>query len=127
MDNSKIKVLLIEDEKLSQIVAKNLLANINCNVDIAESGEQALILTKNHFYDLIFVDLGLPDISGIQIPKKIREDNENPNQNSIIIALTAHQDDITKESCISAKMNDVIVKPLTREKCQRLFAERGLA
>lgn len=122
MRNSKIKVLLIEDEELSQIVAKTLLEGINCDVDIAESGEPAVILTKSHLYDLIFVDLGLPDMSGVKVSENIRIDNENPNQNSIIIALTAHQDDVTKENCISAKMNDVIVKPLTKEKCQELFA-----
>jgi len=117
-----MNVLLVEDEKLSQIVAKNLLESINCHVDIAESGEQALILTKSNFYDLIFIDIGLPDINGIQLSKSIRGDNKNPNQNTTIIALTAHQDDFSKKNCIGAKMNDVIVKPLTREKCQGLVA-----
>jgi two-component system aerobic respiration control sensor histidine kinase ArcB len=118
-----MNVLLVEDEKLSQIVAKNLLENINCNVDIAESGEQALILTKSNFYDVIFIDLGLPDMSGTRISKNIRGDNKNPNQNSIIIALTAHQDDISKVNCVNAKMNDVIVKPLTREKISEIIGQ----
>ncbi len=122
MSSLRIKVLLVEDEKLAQIVAKSILESINCNVDIAESGEQALILTETHFYDLIFIDLGLPDVGGVQVSKNIREDNKNPNQSSVIIALTAHQDDSSKKICIDSKMNDVIAKPFTKEKCQELFA-----
>lgn len=105
------KVLLVEDEPISQRVAQLMLENLGLKVDVAASGASALSLLENNSYDLILMDLGLPDMTGDQVTVKIREGEAN-NQGLPIIALTAHVFHDDKKRCLAAGMNGFLGKPI---------------
>jgi len=106
---SNLRVLLVEDEPLIQRFTKAILAEFGCQVEVATTGKEALNLAQKCF-DLIFMDIGLPDMSGIDVTKRLRQSNQI-NQKTPIIALTAHVSEEDKNYCLSAGVNDFLTKP----------------
>ncbi len=111
--NSKVHILVVEDNIIAQSVAKSLLSGLDCKVDVVENGSEAILLAQKNVYDLIFMDIGLGSgMDGYEVTYHIRklygEKNYIP-----IIALTAHAGDDNKQRCIEAGMDAVITKPLT--------------
>ena len=114
LDNKKYilqdtkKALLVEDVEINQIVTKKILENLGFEVDIANDGLEAVSMTKEKYYDIIFMDLQMPNMDGFEASEKIREFN----QLTPIIALTAAvmQDDKIKSK--SAGMNAHASKPI---------------
>ncbi|WP_084273777.1 response regulator [Legionella fairfieldensis] len=111
------RVLVVEDNAIAQKVAQSILAQLACESDLAENGEQALELWKSKPYDLIFMDIGLPDIDGYEVTHRIRVQELTRKTHSPVIALTAHAGDENKKRCIEAGMNAVLSKPLTMKHC----------
>lgn len=113
------RVLVIEDNYIAQKIAKYIIEALDCQLDIIDNGEYAIqFFTENH-YDLVFVDLGLPDQNGHDIAIKIREIEKQLSLKPIpIIALSVHPDQEHKDKAIASGMTDYFVKPLTMEKCQ---------
>lgn len=107
-NNFRHKVLLIEDDPVLQLVNRKLLELLNCEVDIAANGEQAIAKAKGR-YDLIFLDIGLPDISGIDVCKQIRTHSVCRNVPIIVLSAVA---DLMHDKCIAAGANDTAVKPV---------------
>ncbi len=107
----KIKVLLIEDSLLSRKVVKTMLEGFDCQVDIAATGEEGIVLSQKNHYDLMLIDIGLPGIDGIMTAKLIRDQGKT-DYHTPIIALIAHNDSELREEAIAAGMNDILVKPL---------------
>lgn len=105
-----IKILLVEDDELIQRVHKTLLEKLGCTVNVASNAEQALSLYENG-YDLIFMDIGLPEVSGLEVTQKIRQLEAAQNKHVPIIGLTgyAHLED--KYNCLKVGMDDVVIKP----------------
>jgi len=117
-----MKILVVEDVSIAQIAVLTIFKNLHptAKVDIAGTGQAAVDYINQHNYDLIFMDLGLPIINGYEAARKIRE----LGKTSIpIIALTAHSDDLVKDKCIAAGMNDVLRKPLNSEKINFVMKE----
>ncbi len=104
-----LDVLLVEDEPLIQRFTQQVLAEFGCKVQIAENGKEALSKSEQR-YDLILMDIGLPDISGIEVTKLIRQ-AKNVNCKTPIIALTAHASDYDKARCITSGVSDFLTKP----------------
>ncbi len=115
-------VLVVEDNTTAQKVAKALLSQRGCQVDIASAGDEALQLWKANKYDLIFMDIGLPDMDGYQVTRHIRIQEATGNHHVPIIALTAHVGDENKQRCIESGMNAVLTKPLTQKSCKDILA-----
>lgn len=115
------KVLLVEDHPLAAKIAHNILSNFGCQVDIAIDGKQALKLIENEYYDLIFMDIGLPNMDGYEIAKRIRSHELTSIRHIPIIALTAHADSDNQQYCLDAKINAVLTKPLTLEKAKNIL------
>lgn len=105
------KILLIEDEEISQRAIKIQLEFLGCEVDLASSGKEALILLKNP-YQLIFLDIGLADSDGFSIAKSLKQNN-NVNQKTPIIVQTANILDIYQKKCKELKINALYKKPFT--------------
>lgn len=109
------KILVVEDNIIAQKVASMLLNTMNCDVDLACSGQEAIQQIKNNHYDLIFMDIGLGDgDDGYEVTKKIRK-LEKENEHTPIVALTAHAAEENKELCIEAGMDAVLLKPITKK------------
>jgi two-component system, OmpR family, aerobic respiration control sensor histidine kinase ArcB len=117
MRDYQYKVLLVEDIKVALIFATHILTALGCEVDTAETGMQAIEQVNKNFYDLIFMDLGLPDTDGLAVTQLIRE-KKDEKSHIPIIALTAHDTEEDKEKCLKAQMEDFIAKPLTPEKAK---------
>lgn len=115
------RVLVVEDNVLAQRVSKGILAQLDCAVDVAESGEKALVLWRQGHYDLILMDIGLPDKDGYAITRLIRREEMATKAAIPIIALTAHIGEENKKCCIDAGMNAVLTKPLTVKTCSDIL------
>jgi PAS domain S-box-containing protein len=118
---AKKNILLIEDDQLVIKFSKELLFQAGYTVTIVSTSKEALNLAKNHSFDLIITDLGLPGISGYELAVLYRY-WERVNHKPIvpIIVLTAHGQGKFKEECLAAGINEIWLKPLTVEKIKKL-------
>lgn len=117
------KVLLVEDNPMIQFVTKNLLNTAGFAVDLAGSGEEALEMVEPNKYGLIYMDIGLPGMTGYQTAKAIRE-KEKQLSAAIevpIIALTGHGAVDVLAFCDDAGMQGILSKPISREQAQVLW------
>jgi len=105
------KILVVEDNKINQMISKKMLENKGIICEIIDNGEDAIEISKNHKFDMILMDVHLPGINGTIATKKIREfDKKTP-----IIALTAISLNENRNTLLSYGMNDVITKPFVPE------------
>ncbi|MCP4355473.1 MAG: bacteriohemerythrin [Proteobacteria bacterium] len=114
-----VSVLLAEDSKMSRFIASNTLKKLGCNVDTVENGQQAVDKSLNNNYDIIFMDLLMPIMDGLEATKVIRQ-KESSNKN-IIIALTGGISENDKEECEKAGMDDLLYKPIVIENLIHIF------
>lgn len=112
-------VLLVEDNAINQIVAKDTLEELGLIVDVAENGEEAIAHLKEHSekqYALIFMDCQMPVMDGYQASKAIRDGQAGNHYNDVpIIALTANAMKKDRDKCLEAGMNDFVSKPMDIE------------
>lgn len=101
-------VLLVEDNVLNQILAKKVLSNFGCQVDLAENGGVGIEMAKSKSYDLILMDIQMPIMDGYSAARSIRKELKLTVP---IIAMTAHVMSGERERCLAAGMNDYISKP----------------
>lgn len=107
-----IKILLVEDNPLVQKVTATIMQSCHCEVDLARDGQTALDKIQQQIYDLIIMDIGLPDIDGHNVTMKIREFEKNI-RHTPIVALTAHASEKERAEGLKAGMDDYFSKPLT--------------
>jgi CheY-like chemotaxis protein len=122
------RVLLAEDVKLNQMLTQKLLARSGYQIDIAENGIEAIEALKNAEYDVILMDVQMPEMDGIEATKQIRL-LPNAKKSVPIIALTAQADVNTEDELRAAGMDDYISKPINFDilfsKLSALAAKRG--
>jgi len=116
IDNKKYNVLLVEDNYLARKAAERLLQQQNYTVWLAETIEAAQEIVEQQHFDLIYLDLSLPDGDGTDLGRAIREHKTNHNSATPIIALTAHRDKEIEDLCLETGMQSVLEKPLDSEK-----------
>jgi CheY-like chemotaxis protein len=107
-------VLLAEDNIVNQKVAVNILKWLDCDVDVAGNGAEALALVKAKDYDLILMDCQMPGMDGFEATTLIRE-LEGNSRRTPIVAVTANAFPEDKTRCLAAGMDDYISKPITRQ------------
>lgn len=105
-----IRVLLAEDNKVNQIVALKTLKKYGLEADLAEDGKQALTALREQKYDLVFMDLQMPEMDGLEVTRAVRA--EFPDDVCQIVALTANAFIEDRDACMAAGMNDYLSKPL---------------
>ncbi len=111
-----ISVLIVEDNKINSIIAINMLQKLGIHkIDSASNGLEAIEKLKSNRYDLIFMDMSMPEMDGITATKIIRTDPEILFNGIPIIAMTANAFEEDKNACIEAGMNGFITKPITLE------------
>jgi CheY-like chemotaxis protein len=110
---TRCKVLVVEDNPINQQVAAELLKKMGCEVSLAENGQVALECCQENDFDLIFMDMQMPVMDGLQATKALR--NLDQTRHIPIIAMTANVMKGDKERCLQAGMNDYIGKPVGKE------------
>ncbi|MCG9875649.1 MAG: response regulator [Leptospiraceae bacterium] len=110
--NSSQRILIVDDNILNRQVLRKLLQNIHQEVEESESGRHAIQVLENQTFDLIFMDIQMPEIDGIQATKIIREKGIAIP----IVALTANVWNEDRDACFLAGMNDFLTKPVDKIK-----------
>lgn len=107
-----IRVLLAEDNAVNQKVAARMLEKMGCRVDMAGNGLEALVMVSQLPYDVILMDVQMPEMDGITATRRLRAQgySETP-----IIALTANNRDSDRQECRAAGMSDFLAKPIKYE------------
>ena len=122
--NASHKILLAEDNPINQKVAQMHLNKLGHTVETAINGKIALEMFTKNEYDLIFMDIQMPEMDGIEATKRIREFEKDINASKpiIIIALTANAMKGDKEACIAAGMNEYMSKPFKPVELKRVLS-----
>ncbi|MCM1371138.1 MAG: response regulator [Clostridium sp.] len=110
-DYSDKKVLIVDDNKLNIKIAAKIMGVYNFKIDEAISGMEALEMVKNSTYDIIFMDIMMPEMDGIQTLHKLKE---NPSFNIPVIALTADAIEGAKSRYLKEGFTDYISKPIDK-------------
>jgi len=119
-------ILLVEDNKANQLFMKSLLQNLGVSFDIANDGIEAINKVKNNKYDLIFMDINMPNLDGIEATKKILAyEKENNIPHTPIIALTANALEEDKEMFLSIGMDFYLPKPIDLEKLKDILNKQN--
>lgn len=111
-----LKVLAVDDNTANLKLVEALLDELGAHIYLAKSGIEAVEFAMKERYDLILMDIQMPDMDGIEATKQIRRNPQNPNHKTPIIALTAHAMLAEKEKILLTGMNDYLIKPLNDEK-----------
>lgn len=118
-----LSVLLVEDNKLNQLVAHQLIGvNLNCQLTIVDNGLDAIKKLQLEDFDIVFMDVGLPDMDGFETTRHIRSDMQI-RKSLPIIALTAYASEEDANKCIESGMNDVLTKPIIPEQLSTVISK----
>ncbi|MEA3500447.1 MAG: response regulator [Candidatus Marinimicrobia bacterium] len=118
----KIKILLVEDNYASRMVAGTFVKSFGYEVETAENGEEAVNALKKDHYDFVLMDIQMPIMDGVEASHKIRSGSSGVLNSKIpIIALTAHAMKGDREKYLSEDMDDYISKPINKEKLRKLL------
>ena len=116
------RVLLVEDNEINQEIACELLREMHLEVDVAENGAEALEAIKAKRFDMIFMDIQMPVLDGLEATRRIRAGEQEWAREVPIIAMTAHALSDDREQSLSAGMNAHLTKPINPEALQRVIA-----
>lgn len=116
----KTAALVVEDNLINQRLIQILLQEYNILVSTASNGTEAVKMCETNRYDIVFMDIDMPEKNGIVATKEIKE-ALNPNGKTPIVALTAMAMEGDREMLLQAGLDDYISKPLTREKLENIL------
>lgn len=120
---SELKILVVDDVQINQIILSKTLQKIGFSADVASNGQEAIEKHLSENYDIIFMDCQMPVLDGIQATKDIRYNEKvlNVYKPVAIIALTANASVEDKNTCLSAGMNQFLAKPFSYEQIEKVL------
>jgi signal transduction histidine kinase/CheY-like chemotaxis protein len=122
-DPRDLRILVAEDNLINQTVILHTLTNLGHNPAIAQNGKEALSALENGVFDLVFMDVQMPEMDGLTATRKIREAEQKTGSHTPIIAMTAHAMKGDKEICLAAGMDDYISKPASSDQIRDMIAK----
>jgi CheY-like chemotaxis protein len=118
-----LHILLAEDNLANQRVARTILEKAGHSVVVAETGKFAMMLLDEQSFDLILMDVQMPEMDGFEATAAIREREKHTGKHTPIIAMTAHAMSGDRERCLEAGMDDYITKPIRASLLLELMKE----
>ena len=112
-----LRILLAEDNAVNQKVAIAMLNRLGYRADVAGNGLEAVEAVRSRDYDLVFMDLQMPELDGLGAMRQIHDDSVG-GRRPRIVALTANALEQDREECLAAGMDDYLTKPLQRDKLE---------
>jgi CheY-like chemotaxis protein/HPt (histidine-containing phosphotransfer) domain-containing protein len=119
-----LRVLLVENNAINQLAAASMLTRLGCRVATADSGEKAIELVGGQPFDLIFMDVQMPNMDGFEATRLIRQ-LDAPAAATPIVAMTANAMEGDREKCLAAGMNDYLSKPVTKDDLTAILQRWG--
>jgi signal transduction histidine kinase len=117
-----LRVLLVEDNRVNQKLAKAQLTKLGCEVEIARNGAEALAAWQHGLHDVIFMDCHMPEMDGFEATRSIRAlEREKPLAPIRIVAMTANAMSGDRERCLQSGMDDYIAKPVDMAELRTLL------
>jgi two-component system sensor histidine kinase/response regulator len=116
-----LRILLAEDNAVNQRVASRLLEKRGHRVVVAVNGREALKTLDEESYDLVLMDIQMPEIDGLEATAKIREMENLTGRHQMVVALTAHAMKGDVERCLSAGMDGYLTKPIRPQELDDLL------
>jgi PAS domain S-box-containing protein len=110
----RVRVLLVEDNPVNQLVAVSALRRFGYGIDVASNGAKALEMVAEQPYDIVFMDIQMPVMDGYECATRMRA-QEGAERHTPIVAMTANTDSSDRERCFAAGMDDFISKPVDLE------------
>src|SRR6187402_1915334 len=117
-ENETHRVLLAEDNEFNRMLIERVLRTLNCEVDLAPTGREAVRKFHQGKYDLVLMDCHMPDLDGLEATRQIRA-VEAPNRRVPILAVTAGTVPGVRQACLQAGMDDFIAKPFSLSTLRR--------
>ncbi len=124
LDTKISKALIVEDNLINQKVLCKLLDKLNIPSDIANNGKEALLLFEKNNYDIIFMDLHMPEMDGFEATERIHSSSKYLINTIPIIAVTASAFDEDKTKAMSKGMDDFITKPVILKNLEEIIAKQ---
>ncbi len=116
-----LNILLAEDVDVNAMIASSFLHRLGHNVTVAENGIKALQLLENGDFDLVLMDVEMPEMDGLETTRCIRRQSDPGSRQIPVIAMTAHAVQEIQQRCVEAGMNDYITKPLEPETLKQVL------
>ncbi len=118
----RLHILLAEDNRVNQIVATRMLEKMGHSVVVAENGRFVLELLARQSFDLVLMDVQMPEMDGLTTATKIRESERRTHLHLPIIAMTAHAMKGDRERCLQAGMDGYLTKPINSQRLEEALA-----
>jgi CheY-like chemotaxis protein/HPt (histidine-containing phosphotransfer) domain-containing protein len=122
-----LRILVADDNHINQKVAVSLLENLGHRADVVANGHEAIEAYRLVPYDMILMDVQMPEMDGLETSRKIRALEKTKNRHTPIIAMTAHARKEDQEKCLAAGMDDYVSKPVNPRELKAAIARRTAA
>lgn len=119
--NTNAKILLAEDNIVNQKVAQGMLKKLGLGVDVVANGLEAVQASQMIDYDLIFMDMQMPEMDGVEATRRIRALEMETGKKVSIVAMTANAMKQDQDLCLEAGMDDFISKPILKEPLRKIL------
>ncbi len=116
-----MKILLVEDVVANQLIARKMLDKLGHGVDTVANGFEAIEALNLRHYDLVFMDIRMPELNGLETTRIIRKSDDESISRIPIFAMTANATQQDRQECLDAGMNDYISKPLSMDRLKTVL------
>ena len=119
-DSLSLQILVADDNDINQMVAMRMFSNLGFHPDFAADGREVLQRCEEQAYDLIFMDVNMPNMDGLEATKELHQKYPSGNR-PVIIAMTANAMEGDRNTCLQAGMDDYMSKPFRIDELQKML------
>lgn len=124
-DSFQYRTLVVEDDVTARWLLIKMLKTMGISADHAKDGQNCIELQQQLSYELIFMDVRMPGMDGLEVTRRVREIEKESGDSAYIVAITAQAMPGDREQCLLAGMNDYLSKPIRRSDIHRVLSARA--